>query len=122
MHIYTLNPKCRKGGYSKGLALGEYTRDQPGREGESLPERTDPMYLSWKQLLRQHHIADRFERTWGGMMEPAQWAKFQAEYISSSDFRQWAEEVIRPGGFARSAISRFAANARAAGQGCRRPP
>ena len=97
MKTFTFDPKCRKGGYEKGfLKWGEYTKQswKKGQTEPSLPERTDPMYLSWKQLRRQQYIADAFERSWGGMMEPTQWAKFQAEKIDSSEFRQWIADNL----------------------------
>jgi len=90
MKSIAYDPKCRKGSKEKGLAKwGEFV---PG--AWKLPERTDPMYLSWKALRRQQYIASAFERTWGGMMEPTQWAKFQAKHITSSDFYQWIKENL----------------------------
>lgn len=93
MEGFTLDPKCRKGGYEKGfLKWGEYTHPP---EGESLPERTDPMYLSWKQLRRQQYIADAFERSWGWCMKPqSRWEQFQAKKIDSSEFRQWIADNL----------------------------
>jgi hypothetical protein len=85
IHTYTLKGKCRKGGltridgdYSKGLA----------------PERTDPMYLSWKQLLRQHYIAEAFERSWGWCMEPrSRWEQWPKS-IDHDDFSRWIKNNL----------------------------
>ena len=85
IHTYTLSGKCRKGGltridgdYSKGLA----------------PERTDPMYLSWKQLLRQHYIAEAFERSWGWCMEPrSRWEQWPKS-IDHDDFSRWIKNNL----------------------------
>lgn len=63
------DPKCHVGGAYKN------------------PERTDPMYLSWKTLRRQQYVADTFERHW----DPD---KFKGKHVDSSDFRQWIRENL----------------------------
>jgi hypothetical protein len=97
IHTYTLAGKCRKGGhsgidgdYSKGLA----------------PERTDPMYLSWKQLLRQHYIAEAFERSWTSRdswcMRPQSRWKQWPKHVKYREFCHWIKnnlEVKRYGSY-----------------------
>lgn len=85
LHTYTLKGKCRKGGYSS--IDGDYSKGLA-------PERTDPMYLSWKQLLRQHHIAESFERSWGWCMEPrSRWEQWPKN-IHHDDFSHWIKNNL----------------------------
>jgi hypothetical protein len=62
------------------------------------PERTDPVYKSWKQLRRQLITYQEFDRAWDcGKFEaecPTQWKAFKENYGHYDDFAEWSRNNV----------------------------
>lgn len=61
------------------------------------PERTDPVYKSWKQLRRQLIAYQEFDRHWGHMLDeecPTQWKAFKENHGDYDDFVGWARDNV----------------------------